>query len=481
MYYLQKLYSLIFNPVFSLTSKIDERVRNAGITLCCLFLTGFFIAYFDRAYTDLLYRHHGQNNIICGSVMFILILLSIKDPLKKVIWDRCIFTLMFLAGAGLVVIRFIHPTGTGYRSFGLMLMFFYPLLYYVWNNRGDYNLLFSRLSAATAVTGILFYIRVAHLALNGDLRIVAMRVTGTLHNANMFSMIGMVMICASTYMFLVNRSSKIWFVLSALSFGIGWSIVLMGVSRLSILVGAGSMFSFVVFWLKTKNTFTAAKSLKICFIRFSLVLITAILMVFVGNILLDINTEIAFQKYNEASMESGSTEYIDQAEEDATDQKDVSSAADRFSAEGKDLDGYTAGRINIWKRYAEHLNMIGNDMDQVDFKELTGTSVRHAHNNFLEYGFRCGVPVAVIHLLVELYAGIVCLIFLFGKKYTDPCYLFAVVFMVCYTVESLFDIATVPFERHAPFYFYILLMLVFGRKQDLSRHSANATVSSRVE
>ena len=483
MYILQRVYSLILNPISLVTSKINEMIRNAIILLCCTFIAGFFLAYFDKANKELLYRQHGQNNLICGAALLILIIISIKAPLRRVKWDKYIFSLMMLAGLGLVVIGFIHPIGEGYQSFGFMLMFLFPCLYYVWNNRGDYDVLYKSLALATSIVGFYFYFRVIILALSGELSELNFRVKAFLYNANMFSMIGMVMICVSLYMFLVNRGSRSWFILSALSFAIGWDIVRMGVSRLSILVGAGAMLAFAIFWLKTRDTFTSANTLKSQAIRLAVVVLFTLLFFYVGEALLNINTAVVYRQNNEVSAEQGDTGSDDAVENSDGEQEEEpeipevelenqkESATDRFSTDGKDLNTYTAGRIDIWKRYAAHLNMLGNNLDETDFRELTGCGVRHAHNNFLEYAYRCGIPVAIIHTLFELYAGIICLMFLFSKKYKEPYHLFAVVFMVCYAVESLFDIATVPFERHAPFFFYMLLIPVFGRIHDSEREA----------
>ena len=470
---LQRVYSLVLNPVYRMTGQINEKIRNGIISLCCLFLSGFFIAYYDTSNWATLYLRHGQNNLICGLVLLILIIFSINAPLKDYGWDIILFWLMFAAGLGLVIVSFIHPVGSGYRSFGFMLMFEFPCLYYVWNNRGDYNTLYIRLAGATSIVGLAYYLKVVTLALTGDLTEVVFRVYATFYNANLLSMVGMVMVCSSLYMFSVKRSDIKWFIFSVVSFAAGWDIIRMGVSRLSMLVGFGGIFAYCVFWFKTRKHLTDARTFRVQFIRFGCIVIATVLFLLNGEVLLNINTAMQYRRNNEVSAEQGAAEDAEGGDTagipDEAAQHDISSATDRFSTQGKDLNTYTAGRIAIWQRYAEHLNMLGNDMDAVDFTELTGVNVKHAHNNFLEFGFRCGIPVAIIHTLLELYAGIVCIIFLFSRKYRDPAYLFAVIFMICYAVESVFDIATVPFERHAPFYFYMILIPVFGRYSDMRR------------
>ena len=462
MYLLQGFYSLILNPIFKITGKIDERIRNAVITLCCLFLTGFFVAYYDAANRLGLSMEHTKNSLICGSVLIILVVFSIKAPLTKFRWDPILFYLFFIAGLGITAISFLHPVGSGYRAFGLMMMFGFPCLYYVWNNRGDYDTLYKRLSFAACVVGLMFYALCIKLAVGGELSITSGRVNGPLQNANMFSMIGMVMVCSALYIFMACLKSTPWFILGTASFAVGWEIIFLGVSRLSILVGAGSILAFLIFGFKKRTDIVAEQGRLKTYLKSIIILVVMILVMISGSILLTINDRNTPEQSPAGS--AGSEAHTEETE--GTPEDDTVSATDRFDTSDKSLDTYTAGRISLWTSYASHLNMWGNSFDQSKMHEVTGCSISHAHNNFLEIAYRCGIPVACIHILLELYAGIICIVFLFGKKYREPYHLFAVIFMICYAVESMFDIATIPFERQAPFFFYMALIPLFGRKAE---------------
>lgn len=109
--------------------------------------------------------------------------------------------------------------------------------------------------------------------------------------------------------------------------------------------------------------------------------------------------------------------------------------------------------------------MAGNDFSKTDWTEMTGDTVAHAHNNFLEYGYRCGIPVATMFILLELFAGLITLKYLFSRKWNRDCYLFAVIFMFMYAVMSMLDIATIPMERYAPFAFYIILTVLIDANE----------------
>ena len=248
-----------------------------------------------------------------------------------------------------------------------------------------------------------------------------------------------------------------------LSFGSGISITLLGQSRLSILVVLGALFSFTIYYLKTQKSFTASTRIPVKFIRSLLLLASLLLFISAGNLMLTLNSRAIVEReaMTNPSEEQNVVQEREEVQVATAEETDAHDWADRFDIEGKDLDVYTAGRYQIWVKYAQHLNWTGNDFSKVDWLELTRKAVKHAHNNFLEIAYRCGVPVACLHILLELMAGIICLIWLFSPRYKDPVYLFCIVFMVCYAVQSMFDIATIPFERPAPFYFYMIMIPIF--------------------
>ena len=349
------------------------------------------------------------------------------------------------------------------------MMFGFPCLYYVWNNRQDYDELFKRLSAATVIVGIAYYIWCFIMASKGELSLPGGRMAGNFYDANMYSMIGMVMLSCSTYMLLVNRQSKAWFVLTALGFGIGIDITFLGESRLSIMSVAGSLVALTIYYLKCRSDYASGKKRWARFLRVEILLVSLVVFMFAGKAMISINTQAIINNTPEQAL-------IEESAEAAADTSLDGGALDRFDTDGKDINSYTAGRYNIWKGYAQFLNMTGNDFSKADWQALTERKVKHAHNNFLEIAYRCGIPVAVLHTLLELVAGIICIIYLFSHKHREPAYLFSIVFLITYAVQSLFDIATIPFERPAPFYFYMAMVPIFmyGRKtmeEDSAKHA----------
>lgn len=463
---LQKIYIILLNHLFLLTGKVNEKIRNAIITVCCFSLTASFVVYFTKALK--IKNDRSMLHFVCCMIIFVMIMASLNKPLKPVRWNKLIFYTFFLAGLGIFVTSLLHPVGDGYRAFSFIMMFGFPCLYFVWNNRGDYEELYNRLAASTAVVGILYYIYYSYLASKGELNFLNGRVCVTFYDPNMFSMIGMIAVNAAFYMLLVNRESPAWFALTSFSMGIGLSIVYLGGSRLSMLVVAGSLFSFLVFLFKTRDD-RKSNNIKTKVLKTVIVAVSIVIFVMIGNLMLSVNNTIVVDRTLTSEAFDGSdavnTDDTSENPEVSGENVDNNDVIDRIvtSTQEASADSFLSGRLTLWKNYSKFLNLTGNDFSKTDWKVMTegAPDARHAHNNFFEIAYRCGVPVACIHIFLELIAGIICLIWLFGRKYREPFFLFCIVSMVCYALESMFDIATLPFERPAPFYFYMAMIPIF--------------------
>lgn len=461
---LQKLFLFFLKPLEKPINMVNTRVKDAIVFLSFVLCVGFFLIFFNPVFD--IRKEHTLAHLICSVFLVIMMVFSIKGELSKVKWNPYIFYVFFLSGLGILAISFLHPIGSGYRAFAMLMMFGFPCIYFVWNNRRDYESLYNKLSAATALVGIVYYVYCIYLAHNGRLAMTDGRVNGSFYDANMFSMIGMIAVCASLYMLLVKRDSFAWYFLTVIAFGSGISITLLGQSRLAVLVVLGAMFAFTIYYLKTQKSFSASTSWIVKFLRSLGLLASLLLFLAVGSVMLSINSSAIAENIAESETQNATNVTSETQVPPAEMENTTDAVANRFNTEGNDLDTYTAGRYHIWKGYAQFLNMTGNDFSKADWMALTQRSVKHAHNNFLEIAYRCGVPVACLHLLLEIMAGVVCIIWLFSPRYKDPVYMFCIAFMVCYAVQSLFDIATIPFERPSPFYFYMSMVPIFTFRMD---------------
>ena len=431
---MQALMISILNPIYEKwISRIDQKSRELIVGFIFVLLALYFPLCHSGCLQYLIYTET-QRQIFAAIMIFGAALFSMQAPLERVCWNKWIMVPMWLGGLGLLFTRILHPIGSGYAAFGVMLLTVYPCLYFVWINRGDIERLFDIISWVNVLVGVCYIAySTALLRVYPWKVVVAGRVRGTMNNANLYSMVGMMVACCALYLLyrVWEKKGKRGFLLAALVIGI--IVMVAGQSRASVLVVAGAIIAVFIFAVKCGrlNKRVVRTTVAVCCI---LALGVALF----------------------AALQGGAS--------DIGDDGTHISVVERFLPVQKDANNYTSGRIGLWKNYAKHLNLFGNDFTQVDWEELTNNTVGHAHNNFLEYGFRSGVLVSGVFLFAELTAMIIAAQYLFSKRRVRDYMLFCSLFALAYLLESLVDVATIPMERYAPFFFYLMLAGMAGRK-----------------
>lgn len=443
---LQRLYIVTLNPLYALTGKINGKARTIIIQILCFCFPVFFIL----RHANILYGHFSFHETQCqilGSLLILLIIVfSINAPLHTVEWKKSLLYPILITGICIIIISFIHTIGSGYRAFGLMLIIVYPCLFFVWNNRADYEGLFIPLSKASCVVGFLLLLYCCYQSYIGEFVILpGNRCAGPLGNANSFSMMGMIAFCAALYLFVACNKSKLAFVFNAVSLGAGFAIVILGQSRISFMACIVSFLATVFFYFRyCKRPPITILLIKII-IAFNMILLS----------LLAAQCIIVNQQSTENNVTANVSAPVQSSQEDTS----VSSAIDRFDTENTtDINAFSSGRIVIWQSYAQHLNMIGNDFDSIDWNTIAHDPSHHAHNNFLEMALRFGVPVGILYLLIEVIAGIIALSYLFANRNKYTALLFPIIIMIMFVFESMLEVATLTFERIVPCYFYFALI-----------------------
>lgn len=80
------------------------------------------------------------------------------------------------------------------------------------------------------------------------------------------------------------------------------------------------------------------------------------------------------------------------------------------------LGTYTA-RVAIWKEYiGNRLNLTGHEVSKPNFWLTEGFCIGHAHNVFIEFSYRFGIPVGVIFFLVYFGTAIYQLVLVYREK-----------------------------------------------------------------
>ena len=86
---------------------------------------------------------YAQLFMINTFLLGIMIVCSMNKPLTKVKWSPWIWIPWFLCSI-LIIISGIHHNITGaLMMFAFLMLLVFPALYFVWNNRGDYHVLYA--------------------------------------------------------------------------------------------------------------------------------------------------------------------------------------------------------------------------------------------------------------------------------------------------------------------------------------------------
>lgn len=449
-YLLQSVYINILNPLYRLTGKISDKARN--IILFALFLIVFI--YFACVRSPILGPAvFGFLPSLCKKHLFgiaLLILISIFSvdrPLQHVEWKKIIYIPQILLGLGIIIIGFLHPIGDGYQTFGFMLLFVFPCLFFVWNNRRDYNLLFDILICAMLVVNLCLFLLHIYFAATGQLTMEGSRCRGIMHNANCFSLVGMEMVLGAVYLIVVKRLNWLLLILSSSAIGAGLGIIALGQMRLSVIVLVLCFLTSFFFYARYCEKRKGRR-----FVRLLVGIFFIVQMLLLSFLLIPMNDTAVLSD----------TEAAPEATEQTAVAQESPGIVDRFGVEGKDANSFSSGRVTIWSNYARELNILGNNYDEYDKEKMTSglSNGPYAHDIFLEIGYRCGIPVGLLSVFILLVTGMLALTYLFCNRNRTSYLLFPIIAVISYAVLSLLDCAVLPFFQ-AEVLLYYFAMIVF--------------------
>lgn len=442
----QKLYVLLLNPLYVLTRKLSKDKRNLCLQIICLLIP----IYFLMIYRGLMFRYSQLARHVAGLMLLLLLLVfSIDRKQKEAEWRRIVIIPLYLSGMGMIVVSCIHPVGSGFILFALMLILLFPSIALVWNNRKDYHILYDCIAKSIGLIGVIYLIICIVGIINGEIDCSEERFRGTLSHAGNLSEFYTGVYCSGLYLATRNRNNGKRLYIDIAIAGIGLGMTLLGQSRSCILAIALCTMSTALFYYKnlTENIkMSAAKAL----------IILAILCICTTGVINITNLKSADWWLGQNMQEDSSEEKAAAEDQDITD---------RFSTRGKDLNSFSSNRIVLWKMLMSKLNYIGNDYESTSIKDLTANTGNqlYAHNIFLEVSYRCGVIVGVIFVFFEYATVIVIALYLFNRKRKNSWLLFPIMAVLVFLIESMLGCAGMPFILDSGCYYYLSLAPVFDK------------------
>lgn len=251
---LQKLYISILNPIYlKYVSKLDIKVRETYLKFIFYCFQIYFILYFSKAFKRILFSLSQRE--ILGAMLFLLAaVFSMKAPLQPVKWKKRIFIPLFLGALGVVLTGLMHPIGSGYLMFGLDLLLILPCFYFVWNNRKDYETLFDIAAASNMEVGTLYFLYCVTFFREDMFLSDGERFQGSITDPNLYSLVGMAMVCSALYMLYRRRKDKAYAVFCVAAGIMGTAIIVLGQSRSALLTAVGAATITLIFAAKNRRT-----------------------------------------------------------------------------------------------------------------------------------------------------------------------------------------------------------------------------------
>lgn len=456
------MFTFIYNCIVFFTGKLNSTVRDLVFRLCCLTLMTIYVFFHVPVIMI-----PGRIMIIGTVITIVMAVASAKRSASQVKWNKYTFLPMVLFGIGMFLIGLVHSVGDGFVVFPLDLIFIFPFFYYVWINRGDHETMYIAISTSILILGIISFVYCFFLAERGGLITEGERVAGHMGNSNFLGCIGAVLFISSLFLLSIISDRLGYLAICSVGLGIGIVYVALSGSRTAMLSQISSLIVAIVFMAKMKEKITMT-SKDVC-IRMMIVLAAVIIVTYAGMKLDDIN----YRANSQAEVTSGETikivqtAYAEDEPADATQPGEgVIPLLDRVSPPGEsaDLNSFGSGRIVIWKIYADNLSWFGRPHWEIE-DQLSDATETRAHNNILEYFYRCGYIVGSIYVLFYIAVGIAALKRCFGKKYNDSVNMMLVMIVFTYMIYSLVEIAFLPFTRIVPCLFFLMIAPLMGEKE----------------
>ena len=459
---MQKAYCFISNYIYGLTSRLSRRTRNTVLFLCCFALMVIYVFFHIKSVMV-----PGKVMIIGSVITSVMILASIDGESEKIRWNRSAYLPMVLFGAGVFLVGLLHSVGDGFVVFPADLVVVFPFFYYVWLNRGDHESLYMMMASSALILGIISFIYCFFLAGKGKLVIMDGRIAGHMGHPNFLGSVGAVLFMSCIFILSKKLKHLGYAAVCSLGLGIGITYVALSGSRTAMLSEISSLVVAVVFIAKTRKE-TDMTGKDVC-IRLVIMLAAVIFATWSGMKLDDINYRaISSGDNNTGGSMLVQTVYAEDADpgEEQTGEG-VNPLLDRFDpSDGSgDLNAFGSGRLMIWKIYADNLSWFGRPPWEIK-EQLKDAPETRAHNNFLEYFYRCGYIVGSFYVFFYVAIGIAALKRFFSRKYSDPGSMFLVMVVFTYMIYALIEIAYMPFTRIVPCLFFLSIAPLMGEKTE---------------
>lgn len=456
---LQHLYMPLLNFIHErFTYRISDRMRNLIFVMC--FFMIFSLQFLSQYVVGYAVISRFMRDISICFFLGIVILLSVKKPLKTLKWRKTVYVPYTLAGILILVATIDHSLGPGhaYQAFPLVMLVGFICMYYVWGNRPDYETLFKAIAIAyfifttiIAVVCLFKYPYYDSLLKGGVGEYAPFRI-----NPNGVAKIILPGLASGIYLFYldVKKNTKyLYAIISGLFLAIIWLTRCR--SAYVILV----LFAFAIIFMIVKHLKNVDKR------NISKALIVMLCILLIGAVFFQFVLKATSSKQVDISKENTTVVKIDKEKQVYLDEGYANIVDNEFLLT---LNEYTSGRIAIWSVYFDNMSLFGGEERLFDRTE-------YAHNQYIELSYKAGIPVGPLYLLFVLGVGVIILRDFVKKDKYKEYTLFQVLIFSIFFVISMLDTGILPTERAFILLFYIIAAPCFfseNRKLDNNKKLA---------
>lgn len=479
---LQFLYITPLNLVYKVTGKIPAPIRHGIIGVSFFSIIAFFLFCYSSVQTGFMidYDQRGWLNMIPLSI---IILMSVDRPLKAIKWNPFLSTPWMICGMILFFVCLFFDIGSGFFPFAVCMLFLFPCLYFVWNNRQDYDVLFTLAAKAMVVSVLLFFLICVLFYPMSEETMVSGRYLATTGNANTLGTIAASATTCSLYLLFKKRKAIVVYMIAC---EIAISLLILSESRTSLISVFLQLGVFVIFYVR--YYMSEHDRLK-AMIRLCVLLLLILSCLPINTALLSRNADASAYGVSDGKQvdQRQTKEYKNTDKADQRKEKPAKNGPqetklpsepvqeitifDRLHTQGGDLNQLSSGRVAIWLAYLQKIGWKGHTEDQLVKVAVESDQNRvWAHNVFLELAWRFGIGVALIYLFITIYNGIYVLKCVCSKKFynTHRHCVFSAFSIISFCVISMLEMVVFPLERDFVFLYFIGIAPLFKYNKKLS-------------
>ena len=383
--------------------------------------------------------------MIGAVIMFALIVFSIKEEVHAVSWNKPIAVFWFACGIFQLISAF--AVSLEYLPMALIWLVLFPLLFFVWNNRKDYAVLFSEVAVAGDICFIILAVlSVACYPFN------VLNYGGLLHNPNGLGQ--WVTFAYPLILFLYYRKTDIkWKLFYLVQICVAIVLCVASEGRTALFAVFFMSLMFIIFRVQFQP-----KSVRYFAKRLLGFILCLILVFFLCLLINQIVAENILHSYRIDGNFTFGQQFSQACERFFVGSAERMTGSDKTEAS---VNAYSSGRIGIWKQTLRMLDWKGHSSSEHIFNRRNGDIGNNVHNVLLQFAYDNGIATVLVYVLLMMFGGIRILVQALRRKKVRSIRPYLLLIHVGYVITGLLASINLPFLYVISFLYYLSYAVLF--------------------